>query len=75
MLEGDRAEVGWNYCVVDGSGGNGKSKKQSGQGDMLILGHTMSWVVGDVNHVSEFETRRRKGKFDPKNSDGRKGKA
>ncbi|KAF2624552.1 hypothetical protein BU25DRAFT_461079 [Macroventuria anomochaeta] len=67
MLEGERAKVGTNYCVVDRSGGNGESKKLSGQGFVLVTGGAITWAKGDVNDGSRYEARRRKGDFDPNN--------
>lgn len=65
VLEGERAKLGKNYCVVDESGGNGASEEFSSQGFVLVMGGSMDWWPGDVNHDARFETRRRKGKFDP----------
>jgi len=71
-LEGERANLGTNYCVVDGTGGNGASKGYSGQGNMLVMANTME-VKGKkyVNNGFVYETRRRNGDFDPNKADGK----
>jgi hypothetical protein len=56
--------------VVSGSGGNGESKVFSGQGYVLKMGSSINWAKGDVADGSKYETRRRKGEFDPNNPDG-----
>lgn len=71
MLESERAKLGTNYCIVDGSGGNGESKEFWGQGFVLVMEMHMVWMKGDVNQVSKFEARKRKGKFDTNNPDGK----
>ena len=68
MLEGRRAKLGREYCVVGGSGGDGESKGFSGQGYVLKMGSSINWAKGDIADGSKYETRRRKGEFDPNNS-------
>lgn len=70
-LEGERAKLGTNYCVVDGTGGNGASKGYSGQGNVL-MGNTTSFRGKEyVNSGFNYETRRRNGDFDPNKADGK----
>lgn len=73
MLEGEKAKAGENYCVVDGTGGNGESKEFWGQGFVLIVGSRMKFEGReDVNNGFSYETRRRKGEFDPNNPNGKR---
>lgn len=72
-LEGRRAKLGREYCVVDGSGGNGKSKGFSGQGYVLKMGSTINFAPGDIADGAKYETRMRKGwNCDPQNPNGEK---
>ena len=71
-LEGERAKLGTNYCVVDGTGGNGASRGYSGQGNVLILPNTMAFNGKQyVNNGFVYETRRRNGDFDPNQAVGK----
>lgn len=71
-LEGEKAKLGSNYCVVDGTGGNGASKGFSGQGFVLVMGSTMTFEGrGEINNGFKYETRRRNGDFDPNKPDGK----
>ncbi|KAJ4984334.1 hypothetical protein SVAN01_10175 [Stagonosporopsis vannaccii] len=61
MLESDKAKLGTNFCVVNGTGGNSDSKKFWGQGYVLVAEQEMAWGKGDVNELSAFEARKRRG--------------
>lgn len=70
-LEGEKAKLGTNYCVIDGTGGNGASKGFSGQGFVLVMGNKMTFKGKEyVNNGFVYETRRRKGQFDPNKAGG-----
>lgn len=60
MLEGEKAKLGTNFCVVDGTGGNGESKEFWGQGYVLVMEQEMKWGEGDVNELAAFEARKRR---------------
>lgn len=71
-LEGEKAKLGTNYCVVDGTGGNGASNGYAGQGNVLVMGGSMTFKVkGDLNYAFVYETRRRKGEFNSDKQDGK----
>lgn len=70
VLEGENAKLGDEYCVVDGSKANG-----DGKGVVLVKGGKVrDWPSGMKSQSNAlFETRKRKGDFDP-NKERKKGK-
>lgn len=72
ILESKNAKLGGSFCVVGGTGGDGESKKFWDQGFVLVKGGDMTFREGTNGNSCRFETRRRKGEFDPKGPDGKK---
>ena len=67
MLEGEYAQLGREYCVVENTGGDGDGKGFWGEGIVLKMEGSMSHIIGDHTRNARMEARKRKGEFDPEN--------
>ncbi|KAF2998546.1 hypothetical protein E8E13_005208 [Curvularia kusanoi] len=65
MLESDKSKQGKDYCVVQGTGGDGESKKLWGEGIVLKMESRLDRLQESEEEVSIFETRKRKGEYTP----------